>query len=109
MTQLFRFNADTNVPGSLIVEKCIFSGSNAGIKINATDRANTAYTNISFANSYKTSEFVENRTDRLFVDFIPYTGTANELFTDPVAGNFSIKAGAGFAGASEAGDPRWFK
>ena len=64
---------------------------------------------ITYINSYKTTEFVQDETsaDDPPLDLIPYDGTASDLFVDPENGNYKLKDG-GFAGRYTAGDPRWW-
>lgn len=101
-SQIFRFNADDNLPGTLTFEKCIFSGKNQDQTSKSVDRSSAVF---SFAGSYRTSEFKEGSPK--FNDITEYTGTASDLFTDPDKGDFSIKPGAGFAGEGSAGYPYW--
>lgn len=59
-------------------------------------------------NSYATSQFaIADGKDAIpgFPSFV-YPGTDNDLWVDPANGNFNIKD-SGFAGKSDAGDPRW--
>lgn len=109
MTQLLRF--DTNrLPLELVAGNNIISGTNNGAPMNATshDHANFALA-ISFAGSYRTNEFEEERPSRGFADITVFNSTADDLFVDPAQGDFRIKPNNGFGGRGSAGDPRWFE
>ncbi len=103
--QIFRFDAN-NIPLSLVVEKCLFSGRNGDLKVESASIASSTL-GLTFAGSYRTSEFQEG--SKKFESITEYKGTAYDLFTDPDGRDFSIKENAGFAGENEVGDPRWFK
>lgn len=108
MTQLLRF--DTNrLPLELFAGNNIIAGTNNGGKLNAMsyDHANFGLS-ISFAGSYRTNEFEEERASRGFKDITLFNGTADDLFMDPAQHDFRIKPGNGFGGRGSAGDPRWF-
>ncbi len=53
-----------------------------------------------FSNSYMTSDFV--LAGNKFTTDMTFEGTADDLFTDPANGDFTLKA------FISAGDPRWY-
>ncbi|NDW08697.1 DUF5123 domain-containing protein [Dysgonomonas sp. 520] len=105
MNQFFRFDKN-NLPALVVVEKCLLSGANADGKVNATYQDYLPALSISFAGTYRSSDFQEN--NRKFADITVFEGTASELFTNPDNDEFFIKPGSGFAGEGVVGDPRWF-
>ena len=45
---------------------------------------------------------------RWFEEITRIKQSSDDLFVDPLNGDFHIKPGAGFAGTGNAGDPRWY-
>ncbi|WP_333625119.1 DUF5123 domain-containing protein [Sphingobacterium siyangense] len=109
MTQLLRFDT-ARLPFSFVGSNNIIAGTNSGGRINATsyDHAGSAL-NVSFAGSYRTNELQIERTSRDFSEITIFSGTAEDLFVNPMNKDFRIKAGNGFGGRGTAGDPRWFE
>ena len=44
----------------------------------------------------------------MFEEITRIKQSSDDLFVDPLNGDFHIKPGAGFAGTGNAGDPRWY-
>lgn len=101
MNQIFKFDKQ---PTSILVTNSIFSGPNNGAKVNSG--YNNYSTFLLFNLCYQTSDFVTNAN--AFTNISSYSGTSNDLFVDPINGDFHIKSGASFAGRGVAGDPRWY-
>ncbi|WP_455585363.1 DUF5123 domain-containing protein [Bacteroides sp.] len=91
-------------PGEIAVTNTIFAGSNGGKKFNATYSNYSTY--FLFTSCYVTSDVVTDRYT--FTDSTPYSGTSEELFVDPVNGDFHLNPNAKFPGKETAGDPRWW-
>ena len=92
-------------PKSISVTSMIFTGDNAGAKINSGNSDYSKY--LSFAGCYLTSDFQQN--DKPFTDAKVLSMTSEELFENPRAGDFHIKEGVIFEGDGKVGDPRWWK
>ena len=108
MAQFFRFDGN-QLPLELVAANNIIAGTNNGAKMNgfSYDYANGALA-ASFAGSYRTTEFEEERESRGFPDITLFDGTAEDLFVNPAARDFHIKPDNGFGGRGRAGDPRWY-
>lgn len=107
--QFFRFGSNDLTPSSFTVDKCIFAGANGASTVKSinSNYANTA--SLSFATSYKTSDFpVSTATGVGFAGIKVVAVAGADLFTDPANGIFSIKSTVNFAGRGVAGDPRWW-
>jgi hypothetical protein len=98
--QLLRFDT---APGSISVTNSIFGGTNGGNKINA---GNSNYSYLEFYGCYITSDLVVNTIP--FTNINSLSISSEDLFADPLNGDFHIKPGARFAGEGKAGDPRWW-
>lgn len=91
-------------PKSAKIRNLIFSGPNKGKKMNS---GNSAYAIINFSdNCFITFDLQEG--NNRFEEITRLKQSSDELFVDPLNGDFHIKPGAGFAGAGNAGDPRWY-
>ncbi|MEO5159165.1 DUF5123 domain-containing protein, partial [Bacteroides ovatus] len=91
-------------PKSATMRNLIFSGPNKGKKMNS---GNGAYDILNFSdNCYITSDLQEG--NNRFEEITRIKQSSDDLFVDPLNGDFHIKPGAGFAGTGNAGDPRWY-
>ncbi len=106
---LFSFDF-VNITNGITISKCIFGSSgsiSAGLK--ATNATTTP--TVSITGSYFTSDFVDETTIATITYSIKskmtaFSGQSTDLWTDPVNGDFSLKA-TSFAGKGVAGDLRW--
>lgn len=91
-------------PKNITVTGVIFTGNNAGGKINS---GNGDYTNyLSFAGCYLTSDLIENT--RKFNDAKILEISSEELFMDSYNGDFHFNPQVRFEGDGKVGDPRWW-
>lgn len=101
MPKVFRLDKQ---PKSIAVTSTVFTGTNAGSKINSGNSDYSGY--LDFSGCYLTSDFQVNS--------IPFTNakslsmTSLELFVDPMNGDFHYKPELKFEGEGKAGDPRWW-
>lgn len=109
-----RFLIDANnatVSGSgITISNCVFGKTSSTAEKGAAGIRTTG--NLSITGSYYTSDFV----DETMVGAVSYSqkgkmtaysGASTDLWTDPVNGNFTLKA-TNFAGKGLAGDLRWY-
>ncbi len=85
--------------GEFTVSNCIF-----GKSFDATAKGIRSNKVASVTNSYKTTDWVTG--GNAVPSLTDFSGASTDLFTDPANGNFMIKVSS-FAGAKNAGDPRW--
>ena len=107
LPKVFRFDNAASTPPSpksATMRNLIFSGPNKGKKMNS---GNGAYDILNFSdNCYITSDLQEG--NNRFEEITRIKQSSDDLFVDPLNGDFHIKPGAGFAGTGNAGDPRWY-
>ncbi|WP_448778784.1 DUF5123 domain-containing protein [Bacteroides congonensis] len=99
---LFRFN---NIdPGAVKLRNNILSGPNGGSTINP---GYSDYQYLDFSdNNYMTSDMRPG--NKKFIGITQLEQASDDIFVNPTEGDFHIKPGAGFSGAGNAGDPRWW-
>ena len=90
-------------PAEHAITNIIIAGPNKNVEL-GNGYGNYRY--LDFSTCYLTSE-VRTNSSRPLTNVNTYNGTAEDLFTDPVNGDFHIKPGAQFAAEGVAGDPRW--
>lgn len=101
MPKVFRLDKQ---PKSIAVTSTVFTGTNAGSKINSGNKDYSGF--LDFSGCYLTSDFQVNS--------IPFTNakslsmTSLDLFVDPMNGDFRYKPELKFEGEGKAGDPRWW-
>jgi hypothetical protein len=101
---LIDFNS-SDVTNGITVSNTIFGrGKNSGGSREVRGIRAGSGTLIESSSTYATSDYVA--TSNEIPNISVYSGTSFDLFTDPENGNFTIKD-ADFAGATNAGDPRW--
>jgi hypothetical protein len=98
--QIFRFDT---APAAITVTNSIFGGTNGGNKINA---GNSNYAYLEFYGCFITADLLVNTIPFTNITTLPLT--SEDLFADPLNGDFHLKPGARFAGEGKAGDPRWW-
>lgn len=101
-SNFFRFQTQ---PTEIAVTNLIIAGPNKSTELGC---GYSNYKYLDFATCYLTSE-VKLNTSRPFANINTFSGTAEDLFTDPVNGDFHFKPGVKFPGEGVAGDPRWNK
>lgn len=107
LPKIFLFRNVTSTPPSpksATMRNLIFSGPNRGKTMNG---GNGDYQILEFSdNCYITSDLQEGNIG--FKGITRLKQSSDDLFVDPLHGDFHIKPGAGFAGTGNAGDPRWY-
>lgn len=91
-------------PKAISVTSMIFTGDNAGAKMNSGNKDYSAW--LDFSGCYLTSDFLVN--DIEFFNAKRLTMSSEELFVDSHNGDFHIKEGVDFEGAGKVGDPKWW-
>lgn len=94
-----------NVANGISVSNCIFGIVKGGGTTQRDVRAG-ASTTINGTNNYRTSDYVSAGATNDLPGVITYTKSSNQLWQDPINGNFKIIDGS-FPGRTNTGDPRW--
>jgi len=93
------------VTNGITVSNCIFGTGydNAG-NLSVRDVRASASTTINASNNYRTADHLSSGND--LPSIITYTRPSNELWADPLNGDFSIVDNT-YPGRNNTGDPRW--